>query len=61
MPDTAANHVLVSDLGGTRLRAAVVEASGSLVAKEVIPTPSRVLKKARGGTVVRQAHHERNL
>lgn len=37
--DTAANHVLVADLGGTRLRVAVVDASGSLAAKEVIATP----------------------
>ncbi len=39
LPDTAGASVLVSDLGGTRLRVAVVEASGSVSSKKVLATP----------------------
>jgi len=39
LPDTAGARVLVSDLGGTRLRVAVLDASGAVVCKEAIATP----------------------
>lgn len=39
LPSAAGASVLVSDLGGTRLRAAVVDASGSVVWKEATATP----------------------
>lgn len=38
-PDRPTGYVLVADLGGTRLRVAIADSSGALVAKEVIATP----------------------
>lgn len=59
-PAAGGHCVLVADLGGTRLRAAVVDASGAVLCKEAIATPKDdpaalarvmrlVLQRAKGG------------
>ena len=35
------DHILACDVGGTRLRVAVVETGGSIISREVIPTPKK--------------------
>ena len=35
------DHILACDVGGTRLRVAVVETGGAIVSREVIPTPKK--------------------